>query len=565
MPKAGMDMKEGVIIKWLVNVGDEVKESDALLEIETDKVTMEIESPTDGILLCKYFDDGATVPVVTVIGYVGEAGEEVPDGPTTAGVGQNVKNAQANAVKTAPESPAGKSAHEYDVAVIGGGPAGYVAAIKASQLGGKVVLFEKDTVGGTCLNRGCIPTKTYLKTAEQLIHIKSANSRGIIVESNNVGIDMKKVHDYKQKVVKQLTGGIAGLLKSRKVEVVKGTATITGEHSVECAGKSYAAVNIILCGGSKAGVIPIPGVEHDKVLTSDTMLDVTKVPKRLTVIGGGVIGCEIATAFASFGSKVTVVELMDRVVPMMDEEVSAAIVKSMEEMGIKISCGIKVEKIEDDKGLPVVCISGGEKIKADTVLLSIGRNADSECLGALADEITTENGKVIVDEACRTNFKNIYACGDLTTVSTLAHSAFKMGEVAAANAMGHEEKVDLKNVPACLYTIPEAASVGLTEEQAAKEGEILVGKFPFTANGRALASGEAHGFVKVVVDKKIGEILGVHMVGAIATEMIAEAKVLMDAEVTIYEAAEMIYAHPTYSEALVEAFNDVLDKCIHLP
>ena len=561
MPKAGMDMKEGKIIKWLKNVGDKVEEGEGILEIETDKVTMEVEAPADGILLCKYFENGAIVPVVTVIGYVGKEGEKVPKEPTQAG----------GKIKASDEAAVGntsikeKREKQYDVAVIGGGPAGYVAAIKAAQLGGKVILFEKDVVGGTCLNRGCIPTKTYIKTAEYIHTIKNANTRGIYLNLENMSLDMQKVYQYKQDVVKKLTGGVGVLLKSNGVETIKATATLIDKNIIEADGKQYTTSNIILCGGSMAGLLPIEGMKQPNVITSDEILELKEIPKRLAVMGGGVIGCEIATAFAAFGSKVTIVELAERVVPLLDKEISEVVKKSLEKAGVKVLTSKKVEKLEDKNGLPILCIENGEKIEADKVLVSIGRKADLECIGNLKEEIKTEKGKIVVDEYCRTNIPNVYACGDLTQKSALAHSAFKMGEVAAVNALGYNEKIDLSKIPSCIYTIPEAASVGLTEEEAKKKCDISVGKFPFSANGRALASGEGEGFVKVIIDKKYGEILGVHIVGAVATEMIIEAKALIDMEITAYEVANIMHPHPTYSEAFVEACADALGKCIHLP
>lgn len=571
MPKNGMDMTEGTIVRWLKNVGDPVEKDEPVMEIETDKITMESESPASGILLAKLYEDGAVVPVLTTIGYIGEAGEKVPEAPAgdapEAAKETTVSESAAPAAESASEAPSRLKAGEYNVAVIGGGPAGYVAAIRAAQLGGKVILFEKDTVGGTCLNRGCIPTKTYLKTAEYIHHIKGAADRGIIVNAET-SVDMPKVVDYKDKVVKTLTGGVAGLLKSNGVEVVKGIAKLSGTSSVECNGKSYSAQKIILCGGSKAIRIPIPGVDHRDVMTSDDILAIREVPKRLGIIGGGVIGCELASAFSAFGSEVTIVEAMDRVVSMFDKDVSAELDKSLKKNGVKVMCKRKVEAIDDKDGHPVIVTDNGS-VECDKVLLSIGRAADLDCLGALADQIKVERGKVVVDDTMKTSVDNIYACGDINGRVMLAHSAFKMAEAAAENCMtGENRKCDLRFVPSCLYTSPEAASVGLTEEKARElhpEG-IRIGFFQMAANGRSVASGEKQGFIKVIADNKYGQILGVHMVGGVASEMIAEPTSLMAMEVTINEVADqIIHAHPSYSEAFGEACADALGRCIHLP
>lgn len=454
----------------------------------------------------------------------------------------------------------------YDVAVIGGGPAGYVAAIRAAQLGGKVILFEKGTVGGTCLNRGCIPTKTYIKTAEYIHTIRHAQDRGINLDTSALSVDMAKVVGYKNGVVKKLTTGVAALLKSNKVDVIKGEASMEDATHIVCAGEVYEAKKTILCGGSVAGSIPIPGIEQENVINSDAILDMTEIPERLAIIGGGIIGCELATAFAAFGSKVTVVEALDKIAATLDGELSIAIARSLKAAGVQILTGAKVQRIENNGGKPVLVVEGKEPIEADKVLLSIGRFADIACLGKLKDQIKTERGKIVTDDGMRTSLPNIYAAGDLVFGRPmLAHAAFKMGEVAAANALGHSETINLNYVPSCLYTIPEAASVGLTEEQAKEKCEISTGKFYFLGNGRALASGETAGFVKVIVGKQYGELLGVHIVGSIATEMITEAAVLMAAEITAEEAASMVHPHPTFSEAFVEAVTDALGRCIHLP
>ena len=573
MPKNGMDMTEGTIVRWLKNVGDPVEKDEAVMEIETDKITMESESPVSGVLLAKLYEDGAVVPVLTTVGYIGEAGEKVPEAKAPAKAAEPAPTASAQeapAAETAGEkesAPAALKAGEYNVAVIGGGPAGYVAAIRAAQLGGKVILFEKDVVGGTCLNRGCIPTKTYLKTAEYIHHIKGAAARGIIVNAET-SVDMPKVVAYKDKVVKTLTGGVAALLKSNGVEVVKGTAKLAGASLVECGGKTYAAQKVILCGGSKAIRIPIPGVDHKDVMTSDDILAMKELPKRLGIIGGGVIGCELASAFSAFGCEVTIVEMMDRVVSMFDKDVSAELDKSLRKSGVKVMCGRKVEEIADAAGHPVIVTDEG-RVECDKVLLSIGRAADLDCLGALAGQIKTERGKVVVDDTMKTSVENIYACGDINGRVMLAHSAFKMGEVAAENCMtGEGRKCDLRYVPSCLYTSPEAASVGLTEEKARElhpEG-VRIGLFQMAANGRSVASGERQGFIKVIADARYGQILGVHMVGGVASEMIAEPTALMAMEVTVNEVADdIIHAHPSYSEAFGEACADALGRCIHLP
>lgn len=455
----------------------------------------------------------------------------------------------------------------YDVAVIGGGPAGYVAAIRATQLGGSVILFEQDTVGGTCLNRGCIPTKTYLKTAESIHEIKNAGTRGILNDSS-VSVDMGKVVACKDKVVKQLTTGVGSLLRSNGVTVIKGTAALCGEHSVACEGSVYEAKSIILCGGSKAIRIPIPGVDNPNVLTSTEILELKELPKKLAIIGGGVIGCEMASAFQAFGSEVTIVEAADRLIPMMDEELSDSLACALEKQGVKLMLAQKISSIEPKNGRTILHCESGSSVEADKILLSVGRSTDLTCLGTLKDMIRTERGKVVVDDAMRTSIPHIYAPGDINGKLMLAHAASKMGEIAAENAMGKNQVCDLSFVPSCVYTHPQVASVGLTESAAKQKygtNAIRVGRFPLSANGRSLASGETDGYVKVVVLDKYSEICGVHICGSHAAEMIAEPASLMSAEVTCEEAASIIHAHPSLSEAFMEACGDALGRCIHLP
>lgn len=455
----------------------------------------------------------------------------------------------------------------FDVAVIGGGPAGYVAAIRAAQLGGSVVLFEKDVLGGTCLNRGCIPTKTYLKTGEVIHAIKSASERGIR-NHPDAEVDMEKVVSHKNKIVNQLTGGVASLLKSNGVTVIYGTAVLSSMQHILCEGNTYEAKSIILCGGSVSGQIPIKGISNPKVMSSTEVLKLTELPKRLAVIGGGVIGCEMASAFQSFGSQVTILEAMDCLIPMMDQELAKSLEKDLKQQGISIQLSKKITAIIDEGSSVCICCEDGTRLEADIILLSVGRKADLECLGALKDQILVEGGKIVADEYMRTNLPNLYAAGDINGRLMLAHAAFKMGETAAENAMGHDARCRLDFVPSCVYTLSQVASVGLTEDAAAKKfgrDAISVGRFPLIANGRALAGGESQGYVKVVVHKKYSELCGVHIFGAHAAEMIAEPAALMAAEITAFEAANIIHAHPSFSEAFMEACADALGCCIHLP
>ena len=458
-------------------------------------------------------------------------------------------------------------ADKFDVAVIGGGPAGYVAAIRAAQLGGKVVLFERDNVGGTCLNRGCVPTKTFLKTGEAIASFKKAPERGVVFSAPvTAGVDMPKVVEYKNGVVKKLTGGVSGLLRSNGVTVIKGNAVLSTASVVSCEGKDYEAGSIILCGGSQVTRIPIPGIDNPKVITSNELLDIDHVPEKLLIIGAGIVGCEFAIPFAHFGSQVTVVEATDRVTPALDPELSAGIEKGMKSVGITVLTNSKVESIADRDGKTFVTVSGKE-LEADCILLCVGRSPELSCLGALAETLEMESGHVVADDFCRTSVAGVYACGDITNRSGLASSAIKMGEAAAENAMGQQKAVDLSKVPNIIHTDPEAVSIGMSEAEAKEKygADLLIGKFPFSGNGMSLAAGKTEGFVKVLAEKKYGEIVGVHVLGGDAAEMAAEACNLMTTEITVYEAADIIHAHPTMSEALMEACADAIGRCIHLP
>lgn len=454
----------------------------------------------------------------------------------------------------------------FDVAVIGGGPAGYVAAIRAAQRGGKVALFERGNVGGTCLNRGCIPTKTFVKVGCAMRSFERAPERGIVFSApTTASVDMAKVVGYKDSVVKKLTGGVSGLLRSKHVTVINGDAGLTADCKIKCGAELYEAKNIILCGGSKVTMLPIPGIDSPNVLTSDELLDIDHVPKRLFIIGAGIIGCEFAAPFSHFGSKVTIVDAADRITPMLDSDLSAGLTKGLKDLGVDVITGKTVEKVCDRDGKSYVYVAGKE-YEADTVLLCVGRSPVLDCLGEMRDSVALDNGHIAVDEHCRTNIPNIYACGDITNRANLAGAAFKMGECAAECCMGADKSVNLNYIPNCIHAEPDAASLGLTEEEArAKYGEnLLVGKFPFSGNGMALAENETTGFVKVLAERQCGEIVGVHILGGSAGEMICEAADLMTTEISIYEAADIMHPHPSLAEAFSEACNDALGQCIHL-
>jgi dihydrolipoamide dehydrogenase len=560
MPKAGIDMTEGQIVKWLKKEGDKVTEGEVILEIMTDKTSMEIEAEASGVLLKIVHQEGETVPVTEVIGYIGNENESVdtlmPEVIEDTGATEPEEHKRMIRLED-----------NYQVAVIGGGPAGYVAAIRAAQLGARVAIVEKGTFGGTCLNVGCIPSKTYLKNVEIIEHIRNAASRGIIIDSPQIKIDMEKVVQFKNGVVKKLTSGVEALLKSNGVDIYKGVGRLNQNKDVVINDSQIIkADKIILAGGSKVFMPNIPGLDNKKVLTSDDLLDIRDVPETLVILGGGVIGAEMGLSFAGLGSRVIIVEMMDQIVPMFDNDVTAELSRIVKKKGIEIITGARITEVVDKGDKLEVRIDGKEPVIADKALLAIGRVPDLAAMGEV--KLETERGKIKVDNYMETSVKGVYAPGDVNGIKMLAHVAFRMGEVAAENAVkGNHRSIKLLSAPSVVYTLPEVAMVGLTETQAREKygDDIRIGRFNFSANGRALASGEAEGFVKVIADNRYGEVLGVHIIGPSAAELITQASLIMEMEITVDEVVKTIYGHPTYSEAIFEAFADVLGEAVHIP
>ncbi|CAM2816028.1 dihydrolipoyl dehydrogenase [Streptococcus mutans] len=571
MPKLGVDMQEGEIIEWKKQEGDEVKEGDILLEIMSDKTNMEIEAEDSGVLLKIVRGNGQVVPVTEVIGYIGAAGETIETNAAPAASADDLKAAGLEVPDTLGESaaPAAQKTpladDEYDMIVVGGGPAGYYAAIRGAQLGGKVAIVEKSEFGGTCLNKGCIPTKTYLKNAEILDGIKIAAGRGINFASTNYTIDMDKTVAFKDTVVKTLTSGVQGLLKANKVTIFNGLGQVNPDKTVTVGSETIKGHNIILATGSKVSRINIPGIDSPLVLTSDDILDLREIPKSLAVMGGGVVGIELGLVYASYGTEVTVIEMADRIIPAMDKEVSLELQKILSKKGMNIKTSVGVAEIVEANNQLTLKLNDGSEVVAEKALLSIGRVPQLSGLENLNLEL--ERGRIKVDDYQETSISGIYAPGDVNGRKMLAHAAYRMGEVAAENAIwGNVRKANLKYTPAAVYTHPEVAMCGITEEQARQEyGNVLVGKSSFSGNGRAIASNEAQGFVKVVADAKYHEILGVHIIGPAAAEMINEASTIMENELTVDELLRSIHGHPTFSEVMYEAFADVLGEAIHNP
>jgi dihydrolipoamide dehydrogenase len=461
--------------------------------------------------------------------------------------------------------------YEADVVVIGAGPGGYVSAIRAAQLGAKSVCVEKGSLGGVCLNIGCIPTKTLIATAELYHNINRSKTFGINVGS--VEIDVAKMMQRKDKVVSQLVGGVGVLFKKHGVDSVKGTAKLTDAHTVEVelndgGSRTITARNIIVATGSVPAILPLPGFDiGESVWTSTDALSVTAIPKSILIVGGGAIGLEFAFTFACLGSQVTIVELMPQIVPAADTQMAKELEKSLKRAGIKIMTGTGVtraEDIPDGKKVFMNTPNGEESIEVEKILVAVGRKPVSEGLGLEQLGVKTERGRILVNEHMQTEVPNIYAIGDVVGEPMLAHIAWTEGEIAVQHALGKDVRMDYRVFPACVYTNPELATVGMTEEQAReKYGEIKIGTFPFAANGKALGIGERDGFVKIIAEPKYGEILGVHIVGPHATDLISEAVVAMQNEATVDEIIAAIHPHPTLSEPIQEAAMDVLGESIH--
>ncbi|WP_398586886.1 dihydrolipoyl dehydrogenase [Streptococcus sp. sy018] len=564
-------MQEGEIIEWKKQEGDEVKEGDILLEIMSDKTNMELEAEDSGVLLKIVRGAGETVPVTEIIGYIGAAGEVVDAGAKSASpaeleaAGLEVPKAPVQETVVVADK-ASLADDEYDIVVVGGGPAGYYAAIRGAQLGGKIAIVEKSEFGGTCLNKGCIPTKTYLKNAEILDGLKIAAGRGINLASTNYTIDMDKTVDFKNSVVKTLTSGVQGLLKANKVTIFNGLGQVNPDKTVTIGSETIKGRNIILATGSKVSRINIPGIESSLVMTSDDILDLREIPKSLAVMGGGVVGIELGLVYAAYGTEVTVIEMADRIIPAMDKEISLELQKILSKKGMNIKTSVGVAEIVENNNQLTLKLNDGSEVVADRALLSIGRVPQLAGLENL--DLDMDRGRIKVNEYQETSIPGIYAPGDVNGTKMLAHAAYRMGEVAAENAMrGNVRKAHLDFTPAAVYTHPEVAMCGLTEEQAREQygNDILIGKCSFTGNGRAIASNEAHGFVKVIAEAKYHEILGVHIVGPVAAELINEAATIMEAELTVDDVAQSIHGHPTFSEVMYEAFLDVLGEAIHNP
>ena len=455
----------------------------------------------------------------------------------------------------------------YDTIVIGGGPGGYVAAIKASQLGQKTAVVEKEHLGGICLNWGCIPTKSLLRNAEVINLLKEGQTFGFSFD--NLKVDYSAAQKRSRQVSQRLVKGVGFLMKKNNIEVIEGAAKLVGKNQVEVNGQTHTAKNIIIATGSRARSIPGVTLDGDKLITYRQALELTAVPASLIVVGAGAIGMEFAHVFHSYGAEVTVVEMLPRVLPTEDEEISQELEKQFKRAGIKVKTGTKVDKVGTDAGGVTLLVSQGgqtETLQAAKALIAIGVAPNSDNLGLGAVGMKTERGYIQVNDQMQTSVPGIYAIGDVTGKLALAHVASAQGLVAAEAIAGRKtHALDYRKMPRCTYTYPEVASVGLTEAQAREQGyEVQVGKFPFQANGKALGLAENEGFVKIVSEKKYNELLGVFMIGPHVTELLAGPTGLIGLESTVEELAHTVHPHPTLSEVVMEAAHVALGQAIHI-
>ncbi len=464
-------------------------------------------------------------------------------------------------------------AEDFDVVMIGAGPGGYVGAIRAAQLGKPVAVVERDRLGGVCLNRGCIPTKALLRTAEVLNNFRHAGDFGIDVEG--VSLNLAKTMARKDRIVRRLTAGVGTLLKSNSVEVFSGNGRLLGGGRVLVEGaqgqQEITGSSIIIATGSEAALPPIPGIEGPGVITSDGALEITEVPGSILIVGAGAVGIEWASVFNEFGSKTTVVEMLPQVVPTEDEEIAGVVESAMARRGIVFHKSTRVVSIADAPGggkqVTVASGNGQQDLQADVVLIAAGRSPNSKGVGLEELGVEMERGFIKTDSYMRTNVPNVYAIGDIVAGSPLlAHVAFAEGVVAAEAIAGMDTPMDYNVVPACTFCHPEIASVGISERQAQERGiEVKIGHFAFVASGKALAFGDTTGMVKIIAGAKYGEVLGVHIVGPGASDLIAEGALAMRLEATLEDVAETIHAHPTLPEAVAQASLDAMARALEIP
>ena len=463
------------------------------------------------------------------------------------------------------------------IAILGAGPGGYVAAIRAAQLGARVTVIEREKLGGVCLNWGCIPSKALLSVVELGDKIKKAEELGLLLQGP-VAYDLARMVSRKDKVVGTLVKGITTLFKGWDIDHVTGQGVIKDTRTIAVAKsdgsqRAIQADALVVATGSSWPNLPEFPIDGRQILTSQQMLDLTQIPASLVIIGGGVEGCEFASLYSGLGTQVTMVELMPRVLPLEDEEISSTMTRELKKRGVTVLTGTTVEKLERSPALVVVHMKDGGTISAEKLLVSVGRGLNSRGIGLEQVGVATgRRGEILVDERMETNVPGIYAIGDVTGKAMLAHVASTQGQVAVENILGHPRAIQYDVIPAGIFTLPEIGRVGLTEQQARDQAQasgqepdqaVKTGRFRYAGLGKAQATGDTTGFFKVVADAGTGKILGVHILGAHAADLIHEAALAMQVGATVAQVARMIHAHPTLAEGLMEAVEDVSGTAIH--
>ncbi len=621
-------MAEGTLVKWNKKQGDKVKAGDEIADIETDKATMPFEAAESGVLAVTAVAEGEKVAVGTIIGVIAEAGEDPTElrsryekkGGSAAKVAQSGPSKQATAKPNQPdpssegsaalsdkpksagkadsqEQPGPKSAakgadlvkpaktrYDYDLIVIGGGPAGYAAAIRAGQLKKRVLCVEKENLGGTCLNWGCIPTKALLEDGAFVRKLRTeATDRGVTIKEMKV--DFAKIIARSRGIAEKLSKGIGFLFSKHQVRRDTGTGQLLKPHLVrittEQGTREASADHVILATGAKPTELPFAKFDGRQIITSREAMNLPTQPRRMAIIGAGAIGCEFADFYNAIGTEVTLIEMLPHLLPNEDEDVSILIERSFAKRGINVCIGTKTEKIEKSQQGVKLTLSGktDKTIEADVVLVAVGVTGNTQGVADPNSGLAIERGRIKVDPQYKTNLENVWAVGDCVSIHFPEQEAMAgyrhpdLAHVAHHEAMnvvehlfaGGDHRIDYRFIPGCTYTHPQVASMGMNEKTLREQKRnIRIGKFPFGASGRALAAGATEGFVKLLFDAEYGELLGVHMVGENVTELLAELVLARKLEATEAEIIEAMHPHPTMSEAIMEAAGVADGRAIHI-
>jgi len=621
MPQLSDTMTEGTVIKWHKREGDKVRAGEEIADVETDKATMPMEAFESGTLAVITVKEGQKAPVGAVLGVIATASDKVEDvkkkyaagggggggapasAPKPAGKPAPAKEAaapapatsqaapaaaakpQPAAPATAPAAPKKTGNYQYDVIVIGGGPAGYAAAIRAGQLKKRTLCIEKENLGGTCLNWGCIPTKALLEDGAFVRKVRNEAAAHGISFSGDIKVDFAKLISRSRGIADKLSKGIAHLFRKYEVKHEVGTGQLLGPHKVKMSGKDGAkeatAEHVIIATGAKATELPFAKFDGKQIITSREAMTLPQQPKRMAIIGAGAIGCEFADFYNAIGTEVTIVEMLDHLLPNEDEDVSIMLERTFSKRGIKVFTKTKTDKIDKASGGVKLTLSGANAstVEADVVLVAVGVTGNTDGLLGPDCKLELFKNRVKVTSSYKTNLENVWAVGDCVSLHweehegmggyrhpDLAHVAHHEAVNVVERIFGiTEHSIDYRFIPGCTYTHPQVASMGMNEKTAReKYKEIKIGKFPFSVSGRALAAGETEGFVKLIFDKQYGELLGVHMIGEHVTELLAELVLARKLEATEAEIIEAMHPHPTLSEAVMEAAGVADGRAIHL-